>query len=359
MRPERAAITSAMIEIATSSGVAAPMSRPHGECTRANACSVAPAACRRAAAAERPDEAGFAAERREDRGLVELRVVAEHDDRVAWSERALVNRLGWPADVHRGVTREALRARERLARVDDDDAVARLRCQRRDRRRIVDRADQYERRRDAERVQVDGELAPERLPPVAVMAQGAGAPLAERGEIAGDGVVEQLGTPERADHAVADHGELRAGAVSLDERRDRRALPGAGSLERLRGDLARITRELVHEDLHGPAAHQARRVRELVGDAIAQHARRAIAVEHLERVRRDVALDAAAGDRSLDRAVAVDQHERTRLERRGPLGVDEQRAHDAPAIREPATADHQLFGHDAHRENPTVERLPE
>ena len=40
-------MTSAMIEIATSSGVAAPMSSPQGECTRARSASSAPAASSR------------------------------------------------------------------------------------------------------------------------------------------------------------------------------------------------------------------------------------------------------------------------------------------------------------------------
>ena len=54
---------------------------------------------------------------------------------------------------------------------------------------------------------------------------------------------------------------------------------------------------------------------ELVGDAVAEQPRHLQTIEDFKRVGHDVSLYAATRDRALDRALAVDQHERSRLER--------------------------------------------
>ncbi len=275
--------------------------------------------------------------------------MAEHDDRVTRPEVAFLDRRRRPADVHAGDAREAVRAHERLACVGDHDLVPGRAGQRRHRRRVVDCPDQYERRRGAEDLQVDGQPAAQRLARLPVVAQRARAAFAERGQVAGDAVIEQLGAVQATEHAAIDDGELDAGLWAVDERRDPRRDRVPRSLERLGADRAGLPAQLVDEHLDRTAAHQPDLVRRFVADAVAQRPRRLVAGEDLQRIDHDVALHAAAGDRALDRPRGIDQHERPRRERRGALGVDQQGADDPPLVSQPAPADRELLIDDAHR----------
>src|SRR5206468_4213013 len=93
-------------------------------------------------------------------GLIELLVVAEHDDR-----RARVEREMREGDVRPFVdelvgARKALAARERLPRIDHDASVAEWLCKMDERHRDVRRADDRQRGRGGYSVEEDTGFAP-------------------------------------------------------------------------------------------------------------------------------------------------------------------------------------------------------
>ncbi len=124
-----------MIARAVSAGARPPRSRPTGPRSRASSLlphprraePLAPIALR-LAAADRPDVAAVAAERLDDRRLVELDVVGQDGDGVLRPEPDLVGDLVRPADDQPVdlVRRETLRRRERRAAIDDDRLVTEL-----------------------------------------------------------------------------------------------------------------------------------------------------------------------------------------------------------------------------------------
>ena len=117
------------------------------------------------ARADRADVAAAAAERLDDRRLVELHVVGQDRDRVVRAEADLVGDLVGPADDEPVDVREPRRGRERRPAVDDDGLVAQLLRQPDQRAGDLDRADDDQPRPDRERL--DEQLATGRSRPSA------------------------------------------------------------------------------------------------------------------------------------------------------------------------------------------------
>ena len=102
-----------------------------------------------------------------------------------------------------------------------------------------------------------------------------------------------------------------------------------------------IVDQLLDEDVDRAAAHQPDVSGLLVGDAVAGDPQGTTG-ENGVRLLDERPLDAAAGHRSLDVVVLVDQHPRARIQRSRADALDEGRADDATTPLQPLRGD--LFG---------------
>ena len=255
-RPVRTAITSARIETAVSTGVRAPTSSPHGAWILAIACVVEPRLAQPldppllgAAAAERAHVAGAGGERRDQRRLVELRVVGEDQHHVARPELPALQVAVRPVHHHLGDLREARAVDEGLAGVADRDLVADLAGELRHLGGEVDRPEDHHARLGREGLDVHRQVRAHHLAARAVAAD-AREPLVELpARVALDGAVEQVGHAEPADHAVVEDRHLGPGALALEQRgqRDRLVRPPARAATASSASRALVAL-LVHED---------------------------------------------------------------------------------------------------------------
>ena len=168
----RTAITSARIETAVSTGVRAPTSRPHGAWILAIDVSSSAGVAQAleppllgAAAAERADVAGVRGKRRDQRGLVEFRVVGEDEHHVARAQLLALQVAVGPVDDDLRDAREPRAVGEGPAGVADRDLVADLGGELRHLRREVDRAEDHHARLRLERLDVDATSEPITSPP--------------------------------------------------------------------------------------------------------------------------------------------------------------------------------------------------
>ena len=229
-RPVRVAITSAQIEIAVSSGVRAPMSRPIGDITRPISVVGEPGLAQAhdpafvgAARAHRADVADLGLHRGDDRGHVELVVVGEHAHDVALGEAGAdlaEVRSGQvfttsSAIGNRCTVANTARASHTVTRKPSSFATLRQRGGE------VDRAEDDHAGRDDERLDEHRDRFFARLAVLAVVTGRAepGLELAER--VAADDPIE-VGIAERADRVGAGpHQQLRADADAVDDRDER------------------------------------------------------------------------------------------------------------------------------------------
>ena len=215
-----------------------------------------------AAAAERADVRRVGGERGDERGIVDLDVVAQGDDGGGGAGFQRGDRLVGPAVVQR-YARKALFGEEARARVDHGRRDAERRRQRGKALRDLHRADDQQAARGI--VAVDEHFAGFLRPEIAVAG----------GEVGGDG--QRLAAVARVGDAIEEFGVEAGGGDGLHHHRDLAAagqadLPGRGI-----GDAVAL-------QLEGRAGND-------VGGGL-----------------QDIALDAAARHRSFEPAVAMDEH---------------------------------------------------
>ena len=230
---------------------------------------------------------------------------------------------------------EAAALQERPARVDDRDVVADVAGQAGDGGGEVDGAEHDQARRRG--------VGQHEHPQVVAHGRAVAAVAADHGHAAGqqpdrlaaDRAVQEVGDAELAREVVLDHRQPAAGVGAVQQRGDGRR-PAVGLGQQRRHQRGRVVLgDLGDEDAHGAATHQPDVAGQLVRDAVGLDHGLA-AAEHALGLLDQRSLDAAAGDRALDRAVGVDEHGRAGVERRRAQHLDEDRGGEPAPLGDPA-----------------------